>query len=263
MHSHIPRKTSLPAWLGSAALIFSILACTANVSGGGDGSSGPAGSGSGADEPSGPGDSPAGAFFELSDPAGDCYSGVSRALSDCTGLDLTGLLIGLPTDLPALSDEPSMAGRLGFVLTFAGDLAEVESFGLCLDMDLDQNPGTGMDLSGGWGGIPGVDRGVCLTLPEGKTYFYYYKASWDMLVDRAEPNYDDTLASSVVSGNQVGVGIAPSLLGYSAGSSPHGFVLFVGTARSVDPLDNLNDQGTLSQSQPINVPDEVVTQLQP
>jgi hypothetical protein len=153
---------------------------------------------------------------------------------------------------------------LGFVLTFADELAGVESFQVCLYMNLDGDPATGDDLSRGFsGGIPGVDRGVCVTLPEAETYFYYFKPDWDYMVDRHVPNYDSALAASVVSGRQVGVGIHPTLLGYASGETPHGFVLQVGTARSIDSLDQLNDQGSLSQSGPIVVPDEVVAEVQP
>jgi hypothetical protein len=254
-------------WLACAALILSIIACTANVSSGRDDPSGSSDSGSGAGGSSGQADSPsgpAGAFFELSDPADDCFDGMDRLLTDCAGVDMTGLFIGQAADLPVFADEPIMAGRLGFVVTFADELASVESFQVCLYLNLDGDPATGDDLSRGFGGgIPGVDRGVCVTLPEAKTYFYYFKPDWDYMVDRHEPNYDDALAATVVSGSQVGVGIHPSLLGYATGDTPSGFVLQVGTARSIDSLDQLNDQGSLSQSQPIIVPDEVVTQILP
>lgn len=219
----------------------------------------PPGTGSGdAATPTSPAQ-PASLVFELSDESGDCFSGLTRNAADCAGLDLVGLSIGLPGGLPAFGDESIMTGRLVFVLTLAEDLAQVETFGLCLWMDLDRNPATGKDLSGNWGGIPGIDRGVCVEVPEGRTYFYYYHADWEIGVDRDEPLYDDSLAAAVVAGKQVGLGIHPALLATSDDAAPQGFVLFVGTARSIEALDHFNDQGSLTQAQSIEVPDEVVS----
>lgn len=70
------------------------------------------------------------------------------------------------------------------------------------------------------------------------------------------------MVASFMEGNQLVVAVHPSLLAVSPGAAADGFVLYVGTARSINSLDYFNGQGPLHVPEAVVVTDEVVTQVQ-
>jgi hypothetical protein len=176
---------------------------------------------------------------------------------------LLGVDVGLQEAVLDIANEPGLP--VVFVVSFADSPAMAEEFGLYLYLDLDQNPATGLDMSSGPVALPGIDRLIGATLPDGDT--------WTQLVAKggydAEILRDATKVSARVEVDQVIVVVGRALLdehasltaepsaptdgvaaigralaGDSGGGTPDAFTLYIGTARSIDALDYFNgDQG--------------------
>lgn len=194
-----------------------------------------------------------GATAEASDPAADCFNGFREPIQDCVGLDLTGLVVASAGGAPEFASGPLMEGRLAFVVTFADDLAQVEEFGICFHMNLDGDDGTGYDDID----MPGLERVICAFPPDGAPAWYERGA----LGYDADPIRDEAILASFMEGSQLVVAVDPSLLVDSPGAAADGFVLYVGTARSINSLDYFNGQGPLHVPEAVVVTDEVVAQV--
>lgn len=198
---------------------------------------------------------PAGETVELADFIDDCFRGTGGA-GDCDGLDMTNIAAGHLLDLGLVELAPP--GRwIGFLVTFNDDLTGTEPFGLCLHLNLDRDPATGLDETG----VPGIERGVCAEVPTGSVV----TMDWSGGDFGAERESDSSLVGAYVgpelNPNQVAVWLNADLLRDPGGADPDGFLLYVGSARSITSLDYMNADLAIDQPYGIEVPDEVVAQL--
>jgi hypothetical protein len=202
--------------------------------------------------------------LKASDASSDCFNGSGEPVA-CAGLDLLGVEAGLLLrSLPELADPPEFP--IGFIVTFVDPPPVTEEFTLYLYLDIDQNAGTGLNMSSSVSALPGIDRLIGVALPSGE--------SWTQTVARggydAEIIRDEAQVSARIVGNKVIVFVFPNLLEersltvrdqspllpgslIAPGNSlqvPVGgrvvspFTLYAGTTRSIDTLDFFNgDQG--------------------
>ncbi len=214
--------------------------------------------------------------FQASDAPSDCFNGFGEP-DACAGLDLLGVEVGLQEPVLDVPNDPKLP--VVFVVTFADSPATEEEFGLYLYVDLDQNTATGLDMSSGPIALPGIDRIVGATLPDGE--------SWTQLVAKggydAEIIKDGTLVSARIDGDRVVLLVGRGLLddhalaagGQSpsddslmdvghglrpraAGGAPDAFTLYIGTARSIDALDYFNGGQDIQVALAMTVPEEAL-----
>jgi hypothetical protein len=193
--------------------------------------------------------------FESSDAAGDCFNGFGEP-DNCAGLDLVGVKVGLPGLAPAVADDAAVQGRLVFVVTFADDVTAADEFGLYLYLDLDQDVATGLDMSSGSIALPGIDRLVGATLPQGDTWTQYVAEGGH----DAEIVKDEGQVTTRVVGDEVVVAVQPSLLTDASGEAPDALTLYIGTARSIRALDYFNGDQPIEVPQALTVPEAVAAQ---
>ncbi|MGH2607007.1 MAG: hypothetical protein ACRDG5_10490 [Anaerolineales bacterium] len=193
------------------------------------------------------------ATVEASDPAADCFNGFKEPIEDCAGLDLIALVVGPAASAPAFAVAAATEDRIALTVTFADDLAQVEEFGICFHMNLDGDDATGYDDID----MPGLERVICAGPPEGFVAWYERGA----LGYDADPVEDQAMVTYFVEGNRLVVAVHPSLLTVDPGAAPDGFVLYVGTARSINALDYFNGEGPLHVPVALVVPDDVVSQV--
>lgn len=189
---------------------------------------------------------------EVPDPAADCFNGFREPIADCAGLDLIALVVGPAASAPDFAAAAVTEGRLAMTVTLAGDLAQVAEFGICFHMNLDGDDATGYDDVD----MPGLERVVCAGPPS--SYVAYYERG--ALGYEADPIEDRALADYFVEGDQLVLAVHPSLLA-APGAAADGFVLYVGTARSINELDYFNGEGPLHVPERIVVPDDVLAQV--
>jgi hypothetical protein len=174
----------------------------------------------------------------------------------CEGMDLTGLMIGLPEDLPTFNDEPALLKRVDVVITFADDLASQPVNSFCLMLDLDQNTATGADYSG-QGEIAGIESGFCVEIPEGKYYSLEFSGN--------DPNpalvTNDSQYKAFIRGNRVVMAIDPSMFTDAPGATPDGFIFSAGDGRGMSLTDSFNGDGPLGLQKGWQVSDRLVTQV--
>jgi hypothetical protein len=192
--------------------------------------------------------------LEVADASDDCFDGF-RSPDECAGLDMTGLHVGPASLWPELAGDPATQGRLVFLIDFATDPGTAVEFGAYLYLDLDEDPGTGLDMTD----LPGIDRLIGATLPNRDTWNQYMAVGgYDAEIVR-----DESLATVWVMGNSVAFVVDPSLLSDSPdGSPPDAFTLYICSARSIEALDYFNGDQDLHIPQPIIVPADVVAQVQ-
>lgn len=194
------------------------------------------------------------ATVEASDPAADCFNGFKEPIEDCAGLDLIALVVGPALSAPDFAVGAVTEDRIAMTVTFADDLAQVEEFGICFHMNLDGDDATGYDDID----MPGLERVICAGPPGGFVAWYERGA----LGYDADPIEDQAMVAYFVEGNQLVVAVHPSLLAIDPGAAQDGFVLYVGTARSINALDYFNGEGPLHVPEAMVVTDEVVAQVQ-
>ena len=200
--------------------------------------------------------------LKASDASSDCFNASGEPVA-CAGLDLLEVEAGLLLrSLPELADPPEFP--IGFIITFVEPLQATEEFTLYLYLDIDQNRGTGLNMSSDVSVLPGIDRVIGVTLPSGE--------SWTQTVANggyeAEIIRDEAQVSTRIVGNKVIVFVFPNLLeersltlrdesplvpgslitlGYSpqvlvGGRVVSPFSLYVGASRSIDTLDFFNGE---------------------
>ena len=192
-----------------------------------------------------------GLSFDAADPASDCFSGF-REPTDCAGLDLRGIRVGLADVAPALAGDAALQGRVVFAVTFETDLSQAEAFGLCLYLDLDQDSSTGLGMTD----MPGLDRLICATLPAGDAWTQHVVLGGY----EAEIVRDPARLTARVAGDLAILAVDPSLLADGPGAAPDGFGLYVASARSITQLDCINGVLPLHVPLLLGVPDEVIAQ---
>jgi hypothetical protein len=204
--------------------------------------------------------------LKASDAPSDCFNGSGEPVA-CAGLDLLGVEAGLLLrSLPDLIDLPEFP--IGFVVTFADPPPVTEEFTLYLYLDIDQNAGTGLNMSFGVSALPGIDRLIGVALPSGE--------SWTQTVARggydAEIIRDEAQVSARVIGNRVIVFVFPNLLEERSltvrdqsppvlvgGRVVSPFSLYVGTSRSVNTLDFFNGEQDIHRPLEMTVSKEAQT----
>jgi len=200
--------------------------------------------------------------LKASDATSDCFNASGEPVA-CAGLDLLEVEAGLLLrSLPELADPPEFP--IGFIITFVEPLQATEEFTLYLYLDIDQNAGTGLNMSSDVSVLGGIDRVIGVALPSGE--------SWTQTVAKggydAEIIRDEAQVSTRIVGNKVIVFVFPNLLeersltvrdqipllpglltaaGYSlqvpvGGRVVSPFSLYVGASRSIDTLDFFNGE---------------------
>jgi hypothetical protein len=187
--------------------------------------------------------------LKASDASSDCFNASGEPIA-CAGLDLLGVEGGLLLrSLPDLTDLPEFP--IGFIVTFVDPPLVTEEFTLYLYLDIDQNAGTGLNMSSSVSVLPGIDRLIGVTLPSGE--------SWTQTVARggyeAPIIRDEAQVSVRVVGNRVILFVSANLLEersltvrdqspqvHVGGRVVSPFSLYVGTSRSIDALDFLNGE---------------------
>lgn len=217
--------------------------------------------------------------LKASDAPSDCFNGSGEPVA-CAGLDLLGVEAGLLLrSLPDLTDLPEFP--IGFVVTFVDPPQVTEEFTLYLYLDIDQNAGTGLDMSFGVSALPGIDRLIGVALPSGESWTQTVaRGGYDAAIIR-----DEAQVSARVVGNRVIVFVFPNLLeersltvrdqsplvpglliaaGYSlqvpvGGRVVSPFTLYAGTSRSIDALDFFNGEQDIHRPLEMTVSKEAQT----
>lgn len=209
-----------------------------------------------------------GLTFDAEDATGDCFNGFGEP-DGCAGLDLVRVQVGLEEPLLARPNDPRLP--VAFVIGLADPLDATDEFGLYLYLDLDQDTGAGLDMSSGPVALPGIDRLIGVTLPQGD--------AWTQAVGNG--GYDaeivrDDRVSATVEGRTVvllsGRGLldenapltATGRRGWAlrlpalAGGAPNDFTLYLGAARSIQALDYFNVPPQIQVPLGLTVPTQVL-----